>query len=234
MSHRGNHQSASSRWRALALLLMGLVGGTLLLGPASAHLGTPSHLWRNHIKPKVKALGDNRWVRNQGTMSLSVIGPWVEQDPAITGISPDLFNDFSGTKTGTVTFELFPELPTSLYGKRVRLTGLELCYNANNAAVTLSEVTLTAWATTAADGANGQSVVRDTTDRDESTCRSYAATPRILGTNGFAELELDVDWNGTGSFRIQRTTFFFRPTSTPAGPLSPVGPAVAAAEPDAA
>lgn len=44
----------STKWRALALLLVGLLAGSLLLGTASAHIGSFQHL-KTHFYTKAKA-----------------------------------------------------------------------------------------------------------------------------------------------------------------------------------
>jgi hypothetical protein len=42
-----------TRTRAVALLLLGVLIGTLLITPAGAHVGDQvSHLWKKHIRPK--------------------------------------------------------------------------------------------------------------------------------------------------------------------------------------
>lgn len=45
-------------WRGLALLVVGGVMAANLISPAIAHIGTPNHLWKQHIKPKA----DDRYV----------------------------------------------------------------------------------------------------------------------------------------------------------------------------
>jgi hypothetical protein len=46
----------SRRWRTAAVLAMGVAIGTVLIAtPAASHIGTVTHLWNNHIKPKADA-----------------------------------------------------------------------------------------------------------------------------------------------------------------------------------
>ena len=53
---------AGAPWRLLAV---GVAIGTVLMAtPAAGHIGSVSHLWNHHIKPKA----DQRYVRFQGTL----------------------------------------------------------------------------------------------------------------------------------------------------------------------
>jgi hypothetical protein len=62
MTDRGRWQSG---WRGAVLLVAGVFIGATLITPAVAHVGgTLNHLWGapNHIRDKVRAFGDPRWV----------------------------------------------------------------------------------------------------------------------------------------------------------------------------
>jgi hypothetical protein len=62
MTDRGKWQSG---WRGAVLLVAGVFIGATLITPAVAHVGgTLNHLWGapNHIRDKVRAFGDPRWV----------------------------------------------------------------------------------------------------------------------------------------------------------------------------
>jgi hypothetical protein len=62
MTDRGRWQSG---WRGAVLLVVGVFIGATLITPAVAHVGgTLSHLWGapNHIRDKVRAFGDPRWI----------------------------------------------------------------------------------------------------------------------------------------------------------------------------
>ena len=68
----------------------------------------------------------------------------------------------------------------------------------------------------------GNFVVDDSTPTDGNQCRMYSGTPQLMGTNSFAFLEMHVNWSETTSqtsFVIERTTFFLKPSNTPAAPL---------------
>jgi hypothetical protein len=48
-------------WRGAVLILVGIVMGANLITPAVAHIGSVTHLWKTHLKPKVNAFGEARW-----------------------------------------------------------------------------------------------------------------------------------------------------------------------------
>lgn len=113
-------------------------------------------------------------------------------------------------------------MPSSLYGKSMLLTGMEICYNTSDAAVALSRVTLLRYSSTTGSGAGGNWVVDDYSPTDGNQCRMYSGTPQLMGTNSFALLEMYVRWSETRSpvsFSIARTTFFLEPSNTAAAPL---------------
>jgi hypothetical protein len=51
------------RWSRVSLILIGILLGSMFVRPAVAHVGTWAHNWIVHIKPRVQAYGDARWVR---------------------------------------------------------------------------------------------------------------------------------------------------------------------------
>ncbi len=115
-----------------------------------------------------------------------------------------------------------PPLPSSLYGKSMLLTGMEICYNTSDAAVALSRVKLLRYSSTGVLPTGGNFVVDDSTPADGNQCRMYSGTPQLMGTNSFAFLEMHVNWSETTSqtsFVIERTTFFLKPSNAPAAPL---------------
>jgi hypothetical protein len=47
----------------VSLILIGILFGSLLVNPAVAHVASWAHNWTVHIRPRVQAYGDSRWVR---------------------------------------------------------------------------------------------------------------------------------------------------------------------------
>lgn len=69
----GNMARSFKRKSPLALVVVGVIAGAILVSPASAHVGaTIAHLWGapNHIKAKVQAFSDARYMRFGSTSYL--------------------------------------------------------------------------------------------------------------------------------------------------------------------
>jgi hypothetical protein len=63
----------SRRWRTAAVLAMGVAIGTVLIAtPAASHIGTVTHLWNNHIKPRA----DARYTRAVQPVGKTQTGIW--------------------------------------------------------------------------------------------------------------------------------------------------------------
>lgn len=157
------------------------------------------------------------FVQNTGEMTFSVFDSWrsspMPSNPATVEYegTHTRFTRGAGAQTHNEV-ELVPPLPTSLYGKNMLLTGVQVCYNTSNTAVSLSRVRLKG---------SGQFVFEDSTPADGDQCQMYRGTPQLLWTNTFANLLLDVNWSQTtseSSFFITRTTFFLEPSNTAAAP----------------
>ena len=59
-----SHREASTRRRSrVGLILIGILMGSLFVRPAVGHVASWAHNWGVHIRPRVVALGDSRWVR---------------------------------------------------------------------------------------------------------------------------------------------------------------------------
>ena len=51
------------RWSRVSLILIGILLGSMLVRPAVAQVTDWARAWTVHIRPRVVALGDSRWVR---------------------------------------------------------------------------------------------------------------------------------------------------------------------------
>jgi hypothetical protein len=58
-----DRQVPRRRWSRAGLILIGILLGSLLVHPAAAHVASWAHNWTFHIKPRVQAYGDSRWVK---------------------------------------------------------------------------------------------------------------------------------------------------------------------------
>ncbi len=169
----------------------------------------------------------SEFVQNTGEMTFSVFDSWMSSHSPSNPITVDHrgnFTTFTKGATGSTQSEvrLAPPLPSSLYGKSMLLTGMEICYITSDPAVALTRVKLLRYSSENATVSGGNFVVEDNTPTDGNQCRMYRGTPQLMGTNSFALLEMHVNWSETTSpvsFGIARTTFFLEPSNTPAAPL---------------
>ena len=167
------------------------------------------------------------FVQNAGQMTFSVFDSWVSSHSPSDPVTVDdrgYWTTFTREAGGQAQSEvrLAPPLPSSLYGKSMLLTGMEICYDTSDPAVALSRVKLLRYSSSNGGGAGGNFVVEDNTPTDGNQCRMYSGTPQLMGTNSFAFLEMHVNWSETTTqttFSIQRTTFFLEPSNTAAAPL---------------
>lgn len=161
-------------------------------------------------------------VENAGKTTYTVFGPWVSGDPSVI-VAEQSFDvtRFTSSSPGVGQRDVLlnPPLPSSLYGKSMLLTGVELCYNTSNEGVSPNSVELLRYSSSNASSAGGNPVFRDVSPTDGDLCRTYTGTPQPMGTNGFAVLQLTINWNAQTSFDIGRATFFLEPSNTPAAPL---------------
>lgn len=225
------------------LVIIALVFGVSLISPAVGHVKKSlKHLYK-HLDPRYVNVGEKatsaatadsaanadkldnidsaQFVQNQGSIKIAVNKPWKVWPGPIT-ISDNFFgfNDFSSAgANANQRVILIPDIPVTLYGRSLQLTGMQLCYNATNANVVLDEVALLRSAANNANTINSNFVVNDTTDRNDNTCRTYSGTPQVMAPNAFATVELTVDWLGAGGFTVSRTTLFVEPTASETAPL---------------
>jgi hypothetical protein len=165
-------------------------------------------------------LDSSQFVQNGG-IKIAVLKTW-HAWPGAVSIDSNFFGFTTFSAAGALANQrllLIPDIPVTLYGKSLQLTGMEVCYNATDANVVLDEVHLTRDRANNASSTSGAFVVNDTTDRDDNTCRTYTGTPEVLAPNAFATVDLVVDWLAAGSFTVTRTTLFLQPTGSEAPPL---------------
>jgi len=215
-------------WRAIVLLIVGSMMGATLITPAVADIGsTLNHLWGapNHIKDRVKAYGDGRWVRSSGLILYSLgHGEWEPYTSSdnLTISRTSGSADVRKATTGSGLLALHPAVPVAQYGRKLRLKGVEYCYDATDPGVTLA----TFWlgiATHSTGPGTATFVVQDLTDRDDEACRLYnLATPVTLGTDDALSLFIEANWSTADTtLQVARTTLILEPTtSTATAPTS--------------
>ncbi len=207
-------RSVSARWRALSLILIGLVAGTLLLTPAGAHIGTPSHLWKKHLKAKVTAQINKHL--NKPTLISVPCGAWIATGSSNVSQTTNVCN--VGGAGDDQFFQLPVPIPAAHQGNAVKVTGIEFCYNASRTPV-LDAVF--AGLTTNADGPGSPATfpVWDETDRNDRACRLHAMDT-TLTPDDVLLFVIRVDFGGGGSMDIGRTTIRIERTGSTAPPLS--------------
>ncbi len=158
------------------------------------------------------------FVQNSGMTTYTVFGPWISGDPSVVK-AQQYFHTTHFTNTGSSGhryIQLNPSLPSSLYGKSMLLTGVELCYNTSQEGVALGEVRLNVYSSTEPGSASGNHVTLDRSAPDGAFCRMFSGTPLLMKTNSYATLQAGVDWSAQTTFYIQRATFFLEPSNTAA------------------
>jgi len=133
------------------------------------------------------------------------------------------FSYFSGrilvakATIGSNFLSVHPTLPVVVNGRRQRLMGAELCYQASSTVpLTLVEInTLTHTATPSTLGSRNIRFT-ESTPRTDQTCRFYPlASPYTLTGEDAANLFIGFNWTVASEFvEIDRATFVLEPTTT--------------------
>ena len=171
---------------------------------------------------QVDGKNSNEFVPNSGETTFSVFGPWISGDPSVMK-AEQRFNTthftYTAPEPGQRYIQLSPSLPSSLYGKSMLLTGVELCYNTSDERVTLGQVSLIRESSMEPGSSSGSYVASENSPPDGAFCRTFSGTPLLMGTNSYAVLQVRVDWSAQTAFYIQRATFFLQPSNSAAAPL---------------
>lgn len=127
------------------------------------------------------------------------------------------------TSAGSSFLSVNPDVPTVLYGRNLRLKGVQFCFD-TFASTTLNYVELNTYSHTS--GSLGRNLrFSDPTTRTGSLCQLYTLpAPIVLGPNDGVNFFIQVNWAVASSqFAIGRTTFILDPTATvAASPAAPV------------
>ncbi len=118
--------------------------------------------------------------------------------------------------TGFDYLGIQPSIPTVLYGRKLFLRGVEMCYAAS-ANANLTWAGIYTYTQSSGPGAVTQQF-SDSTIRTDTACRYYVlSTPVALGADDGADLYIGVNWTTAGTnFSLGRTTFVFSPSATKA------------------
>ncbi|MEJ5223810.1 MAG: S-layer homology domain-containing protein [Anaerolineales bacterium] len=121
-----------------------------------------------------------------------------------------------------------PDLPTSMYGRALSLSGVEICYTAAATAV-LTQFDLYVDTQTAGVSSTFVNLATDPTDRTDAACRLYTFTPVALTGKSIVNMKVHVNWTNTlQAFYLGRATFVLQPTESAVTPLDITGAGVEA------
>jgi hypothetical protein len=137
--------------------------------------------------------------------------PFLSTDTLVFGYFSDTTGVFNPS-TGNAFLSVHPDLPTVLYGRSLRFSGVEFCYGASVDTV-LNYVEINTYTHTSGPGTKTTRLT-DNTARTDTACRLYTlTTPVTLTAEDGINLFIQVNWvTAAAEFSIGRTTFILEPT----------------------
>ena len=168
------------------------------------------------------------FVGRAGIFEVPYFGPWLPGDPSSTPASASATStEVTKSSLGQSNVQgVPPQIPASMFGKKVRVIAFELCYNATDPDVVITEFNVQGLHQTTWGSAQGDYLVYDDDDYDDSTCRMFTAAstdatgdgPVLLGRNGYVQPSIQLQWlNDGGSFTITKSTWFFKLSNVASG-----------------
>jgi hypothetical protein len=122
--------------------------------------------------------------------------------------------------TGTGFLIGAPDLPVSMYGQALALTGIEFCYSASSTAY-LTQFDLYVDTQTSGVSTTYVNLATDPTDRTDSACRLYTFSPVTLSGEKIVSVKIHATWtNASSAFYLGRATFVLQPTTAVIPPLA--------------
>ena len=127
------------------------------------------------------------------------------------------WNELRGPAAGSYTFYLTPDLPFTLYGKQLYLSGVKVCYKAVSATKYITSITLYHWL----ENDTIYNSVTDNTDLTVAGCRiiNLPFAGSLYGGEHVV-LAIQSTLDGAGTVGILSTTFILNPSAT-IGTLNP-------------
>jgi hypothetical protein len=123
---------------------------------------------------------------------------------------------------GDVAFGAAVPVPLALHGKRMRVLGAELCYNAVAANVNLDAVFINVVRQPTGDVPSIPAEVTDGTDRDDAACRVYnLSSPATLTENDTLVIGALFHFTAGSSILVGRAVAILQATNTAA--VKPTG-----------
>ena len=169
---------------------------------------------------QLDGLDSSAFVQNGGAVTIQgSVTSWVKDAASGSSGTATIATEAEGTRitstspTGSATYVLMPDFPVALYGKLLKLTGVEICYDAETEfvinTIAMEEIVN-------ASGVPARTTTNlDTTDRSDSACRTYAADVTLSPGEGLG-VSVEGIWSATAeSLELGRVTFTLVPTDLP-------------------
>jgi hypothetical protein len=107
-----DREAPTRRWSRVGLILIGIMLGSVLVRPAMGHVAGWIHNWSVHIRPRVVALGDSRWVRRVAVQTGYYSCAGTAWESALGSTVYDTFNSLKYRISGDPgTFRCSVEIP---------------------------------------------------------------------------------------------------------------------------
>jgi hypothetical protein len=139
--------------------------------------------------------------------------------------TPTYFADvtrFTQASAGDVAFGAGVPTPLALYGKRMRVLGAEICYEASAANVTLDAVVITVVRQPSSAPSTTPAELIDNTDRHDAACRVYTlSSPATLTENDSLVVGALVHFTAGANVTFGRSVAILQATTTAA--VKPTG-----------
>lgn len=168
---------------------------------------------------KVSGDHDGRYTRSNGLTLISVpSNGWVVQGFGTAAITH--FADstrFTAGPAPQVFVGATPTIPLAQYGKRLRILGAEVCYDASGGSVVLEHMGLSVLRESTSSSGTEVATVTDMTHRTDAACRLYMLpAPFTLTEEDSLVVGAGLNYSASANFFIGRTTIVLEPTTTAA------------------
>lgn len=139
---------------------------------------------------------------------------------AVLSTASDYTNKvFTSPTTGEQYIVASPTLPTALYGRQLKLSGVEICFDPSVGNVSVTS--LAAFVDTQHSGVSTTFVTAfsDPTTYTGPACQYYTFTPVVLSPEAIVNLEVIANWTTAGTpLKMGRATLVLTPSATLALP----------------
>jgi hypothetical protein len=220
-------KGVAPRWVALGVVAVIAIGG-YMISPAIGGGGLTAKQAKRLFYTKnksndrfararccySKSQADGRYLSRNGVLRFNATpSDWAPVSDTTAQIT--YFNneaEFTENAQPDQSFRLGIQTPQRLFDRQLRFSGVELCYAAEtNSTLDLVEM-LRERATVADPTGGGSTAAEDSTDRTDSTCRTYTpSSPVELQAGDSLVFRLRIDFGASGVFRVSRVSVLLAP-----------------------